>query len=60
MTSVMNKALAYHALSQDQQLCDLEIDPLRTFEGSPPANCAYHWNDLRPTAPEADGARGRD
>ncbi|KAB8191504.1 hypothetical protein FH608_030060 [Nonomuraea phyllanthi] len=47
MASAMNKALAYHALSQDQRLWDLEIVPLHTFEGPPPENCGYYWNDLR-------------
>jgi hypothetical protein len=56
--TAMNKALAYHALSQDQRLCDLEIDPLHTFEGPPPENCAYYWNDLRPAALEAHGTDG--
>lgn len=58
--SATNKALANHALSQEQRLCDLEIDPLHTFEGLPPENCGYHWNDLRPAALVADGADGRD
>lgn len=35
MASAIRKATAYHALSQDQRLCDLEIDSLRTFEGHP-------------------------
>ncbi|MFG1966243.1 hypothetical protein [Nonomuraea sp. NPDC049028] len=60
VTSAMNKALANHALLQEQRLCDLEIDPLHTFEGLPPENCGYHWNDLRPAALRADGADGRD
>ncbi|MGW3346468.1 hypothetical protein ACWDA3_24415 [Nonomuraea rubra] len=47
VASAMNRAVAYHALAQDQRLSDLQIDPLRTFEGLPPANCGYHWNDLR-------------
>ncbi len=51
VASAMNKAMAYHALSQDQRLCDLEIDPLRTFEGLPPPDCGYYWNDLRAAAP---------
>jgi hypothetical protein len=59
-TSAMNKAMAYHALSQDQRMCDLQIDPLHTFEGLPPANCGYHWNDLRSAALEADGVGGQD
>ncbi|MFI7148200.1 hypothetical protein ACIBO2_25090 [Nonomuraea sp. NPDC050022] len=58
--SAMNKALAYHALSQEQRLCDLEIDLLHTFEGLPPENCEYYWNDLRHAAFEADGTDGRD
>ncbi|MEV1244509.1 hypothetical protein [Nonomuraea sp. NPDC049750] len=58
--SAMNKALAYHALSQEQRLCDLEIDPLQTFEGLPPEDCEYHWNDLRLAALEAGGADGQD
>ncbi|WP_433435101.1 hypothetical protein [Nonomuraea sp. CA-141351] len=58
VTSAMNKAVAYHALSQDEQVCDLEIDPLHTFEGLPPENCGYHWNDLRSAALEAEGANG--
>jgi hypothetical protein len=58
--SAMNKALAYHALSQEQRLCDLETDPLLTFEGLPPENCEYYWNDLRLAAFEADGTDGRD
>jgi hypothetical protein len=33
--NAMNKALANHALWQEQRLCDLEIDPLHTFEGLP-------------------------
>ncbi|MEU7860197.1 hypothetical protein [Nonomuraea sp. NPDC049141] len=60
VTSAMNKALAHHALSQEQRLCDLEIDPLHTFEGLPAENCGYHWNDLRPAAVVADSAVGRD
>ncbi|MEU4232017.1 hypothetical protein AB0F17_47660 [Nonomuraea sp. NPDC026600] len=60
VTSAMNKALAHHALSQEQCLCDLEIDPLHTFEGLPPENCEYYWNDLRLAAFDADGADGRD
>ncbi|MEV5559700.1 hypothetical protein AB0L44_39150 [Nonomuraea wenchangensis] len=51
VASAMNKAMAYHALSQDQPQCDLEIDPLRTFEGPPPPDCGYYWNDLRAAAP---------
>jgi hypothetical protein len=47
VASAIDKAVAYHALSQDQRLSDLLIDPLRTFEGLPPAKCGYHWNDLR-------------
>ncbi|MEZ7127628.1 hypothetical protein ACBR40_20050 [Nonomuraea sp. AD125B] len=50
MASATDKAVAYHALSQDQRLCDLEIDPLRTFEGTPPPDCGYYWNDLRAEA----------
>lgn len=58
--SAMNKAMVYHALSQEQRLCDLEIDPLHTFEGLPPEKCGYYWNDLRLAALEADGADGRE
>ncbi|WP_326634649.1 hypothetical protein OIE67_52355 [Nonomuraea fuscirosea] len=47
ITSAISKATAYHALSLDQRLCDLEIDHLRTYEGIPPTNCGYYWNDLR-------------
>jgi hypothetical protein len=57
--SAMNKALAYHALSQEQRLCDLEIDPLHTFEGLPPENSDYRWNDLRSASLEADDIDGR-
>ncbi|MGN9847214.1 hypothetical protein ACTMTI_54955 [Nonomuraea sp. H19] len=57
--SAMNKALAYHALSQEQRLCDLEIDPLYTFEGLPPENSDYRWNDLRSASLEADDIDGR-
>ncbi|MGP3963507.1 hypothetical protein ACTWPT_46790 [Nonomuraea sp. 3N208] len=56
--SAINKALAYHALSQEQRLCDLEIDALHTFEGLPPENCDYRWNDLRPAVLDVDGADG--
>jgi hypothetical protein len=51
VASAIDKAVAYHALSQDQRLSDLLIDPLRTFEGLPPAKCGYHWNDLRAQRP---------
>ncbi|MEO3891684.1 hypothetical protein [Nonomuraea sp. B5E05] len=50
VTAAMNKALAYHALSLDQHLSELQIDPDHTFEGLPHGNCAYHWNDLRTSA----------
>nr|SBP01249.1 hypothetical protein BN4615_P10765 [Nonomuraea gerenzanensis] len=39
--------MVHHALDQGQRLCDLQIDHLRSFEGTPPANCGYGWNDLR-------------
>jgi hypothetical protein len=51
VASAIDKAVTYHALSQDQRLSDLLIDPLRTFEGLPPAKCGYHWNDLRAQRP---------
>ncbi|QFY13171.1 hypothetical protein GBF35_47305 [Nonomuraea phyllanthi] len=57
MASATNKALAYHALSEDRPLHDLEIVPLHTFEGPPPENCGYHWNDLRPLPGSAPNGR---
>ncbi|TDE58146.1 hypothetical protein E1295_05920 [Nonomuraea mesophila] len=51
MATAVNRALAHHALSLTQHLCDLEIDPLHTFEGPPPDDCTYHWNDLRTATP---------
>jgi hypothetical protein len=73
VASAMNKALAYHALSQDQQLCDLEIDPLHTFEGpplktAPTTGTTYDRPPSKQTAPvnetiwpsdKAGGARAR-
>ncbi|GAA2209697.1 hypothetical protein GCM10009850_051560 [Nonomuraea monospora] len=51
VANAINKAMAYHAHSQDQRLSDLQIDPLHTFEGLPPVECGYHWNDLRAQHP---------
>ncbi|MBB6545696.1 hypothetical protein [Nonomuraea rubra] len=51
MATAINEAVAYHALTQDQHLADLQIDPLRTFEGPPPPSCGYYWNDLRAQRP---------
>ncbi|MEV4078005.1 hypothetical protein [Nonomuraea fuscirosea] len=51
MTSAISKATAYHARSQEERVCDLELVPRHTFEGAPPAKCSYHWNDLRTEEP---------
>ncbi|PRX53563.1 hypothetical protein B0I32_127152 [Nonomuraea fuscirosea] len=56
MADAISRATAYHALSQEERLCDLEIDYLRTFEGVPPTKCGYHWNDLRAEEPRGAGA----
>lgn len=47
MASAIRKAVAYHAVSVEERVCDLEIVLRHTFEGLPPANCGYYWNDLR-------------
>ncbi|MEU8400909.1 hypothetical protein AB0C28_37450 [Nonomuraea sp. NPDC048892] len=51
MTSAISKATAYHARSQEERVCDLELVPRYTFEGVPCADCGYHWNDLRTEEP---------
>ncbi|MEU8361242.1 hypothetical protein AB0C27_35030 [Nonomuraea sp. NPDC048882] len=51
MTSAISKATAYHARSQEERVCDLELVPRYTFEGVPCADCGYDWNDLRTEEP---------
>lgn len=47
VTAAIDAAMLYHSVTQEEDVKDLELDPLGTFEGEPSPDCGYSWNDLR-------------